>query len=447
MRTFIYWTSSLVVLVILAGCNFLTGPGSNPPPEQKPLFAMTVSKDAVSCVVGDTVSVSAKVSWYVKQPLDSLSQSITFLTKNEAIAMVGGVTVDTAAHAVISCRTQGATNVDLWWTNGDTVLTQSIAVTAAMPANRTFILSVHLAHLGEVPQGMQAKVWWPQLADTLRVPVNANGTVAVAVPRIAARKVSFHLSGDNRYHPAAYVYTYPSDMVDTGRMAVIPLPVRYVVPKGIGAGDTVPVSIEGLYQLSGDGVWNWLEPEEDIKEVLAGKFPRTVCFEPDKSTITVLTAADSAEMKLAFSEMRDSLGQEVYRFGDGTDCQMRLRIDTTKTTSTGSISLVVLRHRPSYLSRSVLVHELGHGLGLGHTCSWKSVMSTECGPALSSPGFSRMDNAMWQLVAETLSLELALGNDAVSLKAAHQALESSAGVLAKASILVETDSAAHACVH
>ncbi|MDB4951972.1 MAG: hypothetical protein JWM27_4621 [Gemmatimonadetes bacterium] len=160
----------------------------------------------------------------------------------------------------------------------------------------------------------------------------------------------------------------------------------------------------------------------------AQRFPLRVAFDRDRQGGPQLTARDSAAFWRAARAMEDAVGAELFRPSSYADALPRegaaddvvlVRADpalreaglTTVISGAAGITYGAVRvQRASVLSEEaggrLVAHELLHAIGIGHTCSWRSVMSeADACPGLRADAPTPEDVAYVQMLLRVLALQ------------------------------------------
>lgn len=236
-----------------------------------------------------------------------------------------------------------------------------------------------------------------------------------------------------RYH-AASVRLARRDL--EGEHGIVLVPRAWTIPTGAYAGTVVEISPLRAFAPvcggcsaflkrtdgAGGGVRTWPET----------RFPLRVVFDRELSPVPI-TARDSISFWRAVDELERDFGADLLRpahfaeslsVGDSTPSDLIfVQIDPTlRVAGLGvagaygdDIVYGEVRVRTSGLlsgpgGAGIVAHELMHALGLGHTCSWRSLMATEARcPGKRSPRPTPEDVAYAQLVQRVNALQRAHG--------------------------------------
>ncbi|MEW5931719.1 MAG: hypothetical protein AB1941_29980 [Gemmatimonadota bacterium] len=261
---------------------------------------------------------------------------------------------------------------------------------------------------------------------TLRLPARVRDDSVELVAREADP-----VSG--RYHPAA-VRLARRDLA--GEHAFVLVPRAWTIPAGTYAGTTVEISLRRAFQpvcggcsaflrrssVVGGGVRTWPD----------ALFPLRVVFDREFSPLPI-SPRDSVSFWRGAEELERDFGADLLRpapysasapVGDSVPSDLifvlldpSLRVSGLGTAGAYGDDIVFgeVRFKGSSLlaggeGRDVVVHELMHAMGLGHTCSWRSVMavSTRC-PGMRSERATPEDVAYAQVVRRVRQLQRQVG--------------------------------------
>lgn len=222
---------------------------------------------------------------------------------------------------------------------------------------------------------------------------------------------------------------------------IILVPRRWAIASGTHAGDTVPVSMVRAFDPScrecNSGFYRRPPPRSGARVGAVpawrpGSFPLRVAFDHEYTTETI-TRRDSAAFWRDVGELERDLGMHLFRparfadtapMGEGPDDVVLVWVErgmraaglgsvtyTGSNIDYGAVRIHAARSFTDPAAPGLVAHEMVHTLGVGHTCTWYSMMAdvTRCpGRRASSP--TAEDVAY-------LQLHLAMG----SLQRAHRA--------------------------
>jgi hypothetical protein len=220
-------------------------------------------------------------------------------------------------------------------------------------------------------------------------------------------------------------------------LGIVLVPLEWEIPGGTFGGRIVGISVDDAYTPACPGCPSFYR--QGVPSALRGgavnpeswrssAFPIPVAFDREHSR-SPITARDSVdfwdtvrEMELAFGEplFRPATHEEtIPRDGEDLGEVILVTIEPTlpamgygsSVSAEGTIFYGAVRLRRTALLRSpegrrIVVHELMHALGLGHTCLWRSVMAQVpvCTRA-SSPTLTAQDVAYTQVLARVRHLQ------------------------------------------
>ena len=226
---------------------------------------------------------------------------------------------------------------------------------------------------------------------------------------------------------------------DEVRMVVVPR--RWAIQTGTHAGDTVRVSMVRAFDPAcrgcSSGFYRRVSPHSGARAgaVAAwrpGSFPLRVAFDHEYTT-EAITRRDSAAFWEDVGRLERDLGMHLFRparftdtapMGEGPDDVVLVWVESgmraaglgsvTYTGSNidyGAVRIHTARSFTDPAAPGLVAHEMVHTLGVGHTCTWYSVMAdvTRC-PTQRAAAATPEDVAY-------LQLHLAMG----SLQRAHRA--------------------------
>jgi len=228
------------------------------------------------------------------------------------------------------------------------------------------------------------------------------------------------------YHPAALWVA--ADALQS-EQTVLLVPRRWTVGAGRYAGTTVEISAERAFRPACVGCTGFFRRGSTLGEGVAtggvpgwpvGQFPLRLALDRTRSE-QALTAADSTRFWVIVDEAQQIVGKELFRpvpfrltrpvDDDGpNDVVLVWAVPSMRAPGRGTAGF----HRDRILTaavwirdtgwlardegRTLVMHELLHTLGFGHTCAWRSVMADNniC-PRMRSPVPTAEDVAYMEL--------------------------------------------------
>ena len=186
---------------------------------------------------------------------------------------------------------------------------------------------------------------------------------------------------------------------------IVLVPVAWTIPGGRYAGTEVEIRLDRAFGELCEGChgafYRWARARASGARMLAAwpgaRFPLRVAFDREWSG-EAITARDSASFWKAVGEMEDAFGEDLFRpapFHEAVPREERGPEDAilvwvdpelsgytgygSAISTGGDITYGDLRLRRGALrdgqTTGVVVHELLHTLGFGHTCAWRSVLA------------------------------------------------------------------------
>jgi hypothetical protein len=222
---------------------------------------------------------------------------------------------------------------------------------------------------------------------------------------------------------------------------IVLVPRRWAIASGTHAGDTVPVSMVRAFEPACRGCASGFYGRAGARSGARagavpawrpGSFPLRVAFDHEYTTETI-TRRDSAAFWRDVGELERDLGMHLFRparFADtapvdeGPDDVVLVWVEsgmraaglgsvtyTGSNINYGAVRIHAARSFTEPAAPGLVAHEMVHTLGVGHTCTWHSVMAdvTRC-PRQRASAPTAEDVAYVQL-------HLAMG----SLQRAHRA--------------------------
>jgi hypothetical protein len=311
-------------------------------------------------------------------------------------------------------------------------------VPSAAPAQRGFLAGWVLSADDRPPGALRAWVRWGT-AGADSVVVDAAGRFRLPLPAEAGDTVEVRVDAADpsarRYHPALAKVVREVPAREAGFVLV---PLEWTVEAGDHAGSTVRVSPALARAAPCPGCsafWPALEPPNSMRLQLwpALRFPLRVAFDRANAS-PAGSAVDSVSFWRAVEQMEGAFGQDLFRpapYGatlprwnrPEPDDVVRvvadraLRVDGLATLigRGGAVDHAVLRLRDARAVQGprggeLVVHELMHVLGVGHTCAWRSVTADlrRC-LALRAPLPTAEDVAYTQLLYRVRHLQTTRG--------------------------------------
>ncbi len=404
---------TLPILVIasaimsLSACSGDGGTGPNPVP-----VTVRVSQTSVSCEAGKSITLTATVT------PTNVSQQIMWGTSNSGVA--------TVLNGQVSCITTGNTTITASWAEDASHKATVFVVVTPVVVPQDKVVSVRVGLIqGLFPIGMTARITSGFVS--VEAPIGADGRATLTVPANVAI-ATVRVFGDSRYDESRTDVS----ITNGAEYRFVMIPKAYVTPMGLGAGQTFPVSVDGMYRMVGDpsqGVpmTSWMFSTGSTEPPIHGvaDFPHFLCFNRGASNQTI-TGQDSTIIWGAIEEhLHTKLGMQMFKPGTyGINCRAYIRFNSARG-SEGWAWNASYQHTPTSpfyaefggllppLLRRTVAHELFHALGFGHTCSWQTNMSTVgCSASEASSGISVGDVAMFHLVREVRLMEITMGGAA-----------------------------------
>jgi hypothetical protein len=212
---------------------------------------------------------------------------------------------------------------------------------------------------------------------------------------------------------------------------VVLIPEQWTIRRGRFAGQTVAVDLVGAFE---PGCWNCSSFFRRVADPVPGyargqiatwpqsSLPIRVAFERGGVLQGRITERDSVAFWAGARDLEEVLGRRLFRPVTYTEILPRgaddfaddiLLVSAEPTlaehglgsavSQRGDIFFGAVRLRTSGLLHStdgqrLLIHELLHALGLGHTCSWRSIMADGRCPGRRSSGLTAEDVAHLELL-------------------------------------------------
>lgn len=195
---------------------------------------------------------------------------------------------------------------------------------------------------------------------------------------------------------------------DFANVGVVTAPNVVTIPTGSFAGQQVVISLAKARAPSGDGnssFYNrYVYPVRGffVGDYVSYPVPAAFCRSQFNYPIT---AKDSAQFWVWITDLHQKFGRQLLRPANEQEvCGLNgaprkgisVVIDTTWTVSGGGVDNQVSRDYVSgriiinsinvfHIDNFVIQHEMIHALGFGHTCSWSSIMYTNCKSTPDNP--------------------------------------------------------------
>jgi hypothetical protein len=229
-----------------------------------------------------------------------------------------------------------------------------------------------------------------------------------------------------------------------GALAIVGIPAEWTITSGTFAGTRVPVDLEAAYASPGGRV---AEPSFYLRygtpwRYVVGSYasppvPTAFCRSLSNRAID---AADSTAFWAIMSQYHGMLGSTLYAPAQELDvCGLpRIGFELVRDSTLGGIPVAgittpfsrdfgkgrmdgnwQLETRKCFVDRFCVGHEMTHGLGFGHTCSWKSIMESCGNRSMESDTPTPRDVAYIQLMAAVAQAERS-ASTRLSLPQAHQ---------------------------
>lgn len=240
-------------------------------------------------------------------------------------------------------------------------------------------------------------------------------------------------SAGGRYHPAR-VRVARGDLREEEGIVLVPR--EWAIPAGAYAGVRVEISLARAFLPVCVGCTSFFRPavgggtgvpRDLVRTWPEEAFPLRVAFDREDAPAPI-TARDSVRFWRGVEEMEAVFGSDLFRparyaeafpgVGDTSDDVVLVQVDPALRGSGLGISTAFgseivygeVRVRWGRLldegdARMLVAHELMHALGLGHTCSWRSVLADLRCRDLSSPVPTAEDVAYAQLARRVRQLQ------------------------------------------
>jgi catechol 2,3-dioxygenase-like lactoylglutathione lyase family enzyme len=270
------------------------------------------------------------------------------------------------------------------------------------------------------------------------VQVDASGSFALEVPS-GVGDDTLEISTDaadpaaRRYHPA--LVRLPRREV-AGEHVFVLVPREWTIPTGTYAGTRVEISLERAFRPVCRGCTSFYRrgrdpwgkaPRDLVRTWPESMFPLRVAFDREEPG-GVITPRDSVDFWRAVEGMEIVFGTDLFRPASyretlsteegSPDDVVLVQVDPTIRASGIGIAsaygneIVYGEVRVRWASligagdgEHLVAHELMHSLGLGHTCSWPSVLADSRCAGRRSPVPTPQDVAYAQLVRRVRQLQ------------------------------------------
>jgi len=449
MRTFIVWTTALVVLVFFSACVFSSEEAPKPP--APPVLKLRLIVPAtLSGVVGKRDTLTPKLA----PDTGRQHQLFGFTSSNVEIAPV-------SSEGEVQYLGIGVTSIITCWSDGTTSLAETTLVTVTAPATRifTFRLALIEGDPEKNPTDLTITLAWRRpTRDSVVGRFAADGTVSLPVLASVADQmdsVTTRIQGSDGHFVSSqnfmrinvdgsmhlwsatktFTFTVPGVItpVAAPEIAFVAIPKQFQVPAGLGAGTLVSIPLEGLFRKTADGssyVGNGLAFSKT-------SLPKTFCFDR-RGTNHNITVEDSTIYAGTFADVNARLGVEAFRLVPfGPECLKPIQTNDTLSFPRAGDTVYIPRS-PTYMRDSTdlkedalkrftqveLPHELFHTLGFGHSCAVPTIMAFSCYENASDT-LTSMDVAVFHFMRQVQIASASIAGTgsggALALPAAYQA--------------------------
>lgn len=303
---------------------------------------------------------------------------------------------------------------------GGSTVSNGVTVTVTNPPISSFSVQVFGAQPS--PEGVTGLRFYLFLGNTVdSVNIGSDGTVSV-VPS-SALPDSFYVAVDaqntttRRFYPMDFKVS-KNDALLGLRIPLIPY--SWTVEEKLFTGQRIAVNFEDLYRPSVSGDLSFFVRQPEYIPV-SGQAPWVYAIEtwPKEVDIPVafnrtvstgtISASDSATVMGFFKDLETyvpyrfkavnavslppNTGFQIYLFNDAGYGSGSYDANN----GTIVVGYVSAHNRTVLLDKRTMQHEIFHALGLGHTCGWKTLMSSGCSSNLQSQTPELQDIAYLEL--------------------------------------------------